>query len=78
MNQLMQRPKYARRSIAEFAAIGITDYAILALISGGCVVFYTERLSYTWAENKPQSPLHLKRFDDYQSAFDAIVSHKAV
>ena len=67
---------YARRSVQEFAGVGVTDYAILNLLSGGVVVYYTLRLAYTWTDNKPTSPLHLQKFPDYESAFAAVVAHE--
>ena len=72
---MAERPRYAKRSKQELAEIGITDYAILAVFPCGVIVFYTKRLEYTWSDNKPESPLHLKRFDDYESAFAAVVNH---
>ena len=65
---------YARRSMQEFAAAGVVDYAILNLLSGGVVVYYTRRLSYTWAVNRPTSPLHLQKFPAYEAAFAAVVA----
>jgi hypothetical protein len=33
-------------------------------------------LAYSWATNKPESPLHLQTFPDYEAAFAAVVKCK--